>query len=838
MAFRDCIISARDQGALTPDEAEDLIRRYEDHVRAQAGTTHPGGPETAAKEALAKEVSDDAARKKRLAELSANKAEEIRDYLEGYEASNGGPDVKRAAEALIENRNNELGGVVSVVGQRDALIGRAHGMLERHLYEFRRRWSTGARRNRARLEHTVDEAFGVATGDNAARGWLEAWRKSVDELVDLFNAAGGEIPKMADYFPQSHDARRISKMGRDTWKAFIKPRLAVDKMADPLTGAALSPERLDGALDVIWRRIVTNGASEMEPSAQARGRGALANQRQEERFLQFKDANAWREYAEAFGNPDVYAVMMDHLHGLAKDVAALRVLGPNPNATVEWLRQVVDSEAAKAAIGEKSLFRGRAEPARNGQLSTGSDRLEDLWRLVNGSVTTSSANVAAWADTSKNVVTSALLGGTALTSLIGDPAQQSWASRFAGLPAFRALAMLPRQILSGASKRDVVRAGVVMADALDHLQTNFRHLSWAARSKEVTQYLPDRVFVWSGLTPLTRAERRAAALNIMFEAGDRAGQTLAAIAADGVAGDRFARFLRGVGIDSPTWDLIRSVKGRDQAGAGRAIGPADLYAAAGGADGPLFDAGLRWSEAVHAFTEEAVPEGSARARRALSRANKRGTIAGEFQQQALSYMVYPATVMMSLVRATALELADGAWRGATFLASAFVSLTAAGAMITQMKAIRRGEDLERMDQASFWLRSIAQGGALGFYGDWLLADYRRGVGDQLSRFAGPVGNAAISLVGATGGVQGVTDDYDVNTGARLVRWARNNTPVQSMWWLRPVADRLIWDRLQRLADPKADRAWRRKASELAKQGRGYYWPPGQAFPSRPPAPAR
>lgn len=838
MAFRDCIISARDQGALTPEEADDLIRRYEGHVRSQAGTAHPGGPEAAAKEALAKEVSDQAARKKFIADLSAGVSAEIRDYLDDYTGPDGHPDVLRAAEVLIENRNNELGGTVSVVGQRDALIGRAHGVLERHLYDFRRRWLTGARRNRARLDHTVDEAFGTSTGDVAARGWLEAWRKSVDELVDLFNAAGGGIRKMENYFPQSHDARRISAQGRDAWKAFIKPRLAIDKMVDPLTGGALSPERLDQALDVIWRRIVTNGASEMEPSSQPRGRGALANQRQEERFLHFKDATAWREYAEAFGNPDVYAVMMDHLHGLAKDVAALRVLGPNPNATVEWLRQVIDSEAAKAAIGEPSLYRGHAEPGRNGQLSTGSDRLEDLWRLVNGSVTTSSVNTEAWASTAMNVVTGANLGGTALTSLLGDPAQQSWAARFAGLPAFRALAMLPRQILSGASKRDVVRAGVVMADALDHLQTNFRHLSWAARSKEATQYLPDRVFAWSGLTPLTRAERRAAALNIMFEAGDRAGQTLDAIAADGVAGDRFARFLRGAGIDGATWDLIRSVKGRDQAGAGRTIGPADLYSAAGGVDGPLFEAGLRWSEAVHAFVEEAVPEGTARARRAIGRANKRGTVTGEFFRQSLSYMTYPASVMLSLVRATALELSAGAWRGAAFLTSAVVALSAAGAMITQMKAIRRGEDLERMDHLSFWIRSIAQGGALGFYGDWLLADYRRGVGDAVSRFAGPVGNAAASAIAATGGFQSFSEDYDVNTGARFVRLARNTIPVQSMWWLRPVVDRLIWDRLQRLADPKADRAWRRKAADLAKQGRGYYWPPGQAFPSRPPAAAR
>ncbi len=841
MSFRDCINSARDQGALTPDEAEELIRRYEAHVGANRGTDHPGGAEGAAKEALAKEVSDAAARKEFLADLAAAKADEIRAYLEDYrDLATGDPDVLRAAKALLENRNNELAGVPSVVGRRDALVGWSHGELEANLYAHRRKFWSGERRNLARLDHLIDEAHGVGTGDDAAKGFLEAWRNVADTLVDRFNAAGGEIRKLDAYFPQRHDARKIVAAGEKAWTKFIRDRIDVSVMADPLTGGVLSPIRLDEALSVIYRRIVTDGAIDIKPSGQIRGRGALANQRQEERFLHFKDAGAWRDYAQAFGSTDVYAVMMDHIHGLAKDVAALEILGPNPNATVEWLKQVVESEAAKKTLNEATLFRGAAEPiTASGGAETRTDQIDNLWKLVNGAASTSSALVADTFETARNVTSAVNLAGTAVTAAFGDPAQMRWASKFAGVSALRGLALMPAQMLHGASKREVVQFGIVMADALDHMTTEFRQLSWAARSREASRWLPDRVFTWTGLTPLTRGERRGNALNFMFDAGNRAEMTLAEISQDGPRGEAFARYLRGFGVDDATWDIVRSAKGFDHGEGGRALGPSDVYAMAAG-DETIFEAGLRYSEAVHAFQEDAIPEGTARARAALDRFTPKGSLSGEAVRSATSYLVYPATMQMSLIRATAVEAAAGGFgRGASFLTSAMVGLTLAGAAIELSKELRAGQDMEAPTTANFWLRALVRGGGLGFFGDWLLADYQRGAGDQVAHVAGPVLGLAGDVLATVApadwvGTVGLEGSH-LNRTARAVRLAKKVVPVQNMWWLKPVTERLIWDRLQRLADPHADHAFQARANKLFKdRGTGMWWPRGQALPDRAP----
>lgn len=831
MAFKDCIASAKSQGVLSQEEADDLIRRYEAHVGANAKTADPRGAEGAAKDALAAELSDEAARKKALAGLSAAKTKDLAEFAAAYRGPDGKADVRAAFEGVLENRNDALIGRPSVVGRRDALLGQAHGMMGKFLFESRRRFSTGLRGNRARIGNVVDEAFGANTGDVAAREWLSAWRRSADWLVDRFNAAGGAIGKLENYFPQSHDARKILSAGRDAWKSFIAPRLDIDRMRDPLSGAALTAARLDEALDVIWRRIVTDGASDLKPSGQARGRGALANQRQDERFLQFKDAASWRDYAEAFGEADPYAAMMNHIAGLAKDTAALEILGPNPNATVEWMKQVLQSEAAKANLGEQSLYRKTTKIGKVADMTSVGDPLGSLWTLVNGSVGVGNLTAAELMGAARNVVTAANLPGAALTAFLTDPLQQRTARHFAGVSQLRFLADAPRQILSGASKRSIAQAGLVFEDALTHLTTQYRGIGFAATAREATAFLPDRVLTWTGLTPWTRANRRAQAMSFMFEAGNSSAKSLDQLAASR-QGERFARWLEGFGIDAAGWDAIRASAGRDYGEAGRMIRPVDI------ADPEL---SLRYSEAVHAFIEEAVPEGTNKARRQLGRTAKPGTFVGELTRGATSYVTYPATMMLSLARATALEAAAGGGglpsigRGGGFFAAAFLGLTIGGAMTLQLRALRQGRDPENMKSGAFWARALGAGGAMSWYGDYLLADYQRGSADQLARVAGPVFGAGFGLLAATGGQASLSTDSDINVKARLVNWARKNVPVQNMWWIKPAVDRLIWDRLQLIADPKASRNWQRKANQILRdQGQGTWWPAGQIAPTRAP----
>lgn len=825
--FHDCLASAAAQGAISREEADMLRSMYDAQVKAL-------GDDLSAKAKLAETLTAEAERKARLARLSAERADALAEIVETYRGPDGKADVVGAAIGILDNRNNRLLGAPSVTGRRDALQGYARGALEEFLYETRRKLGSGFRRGAMIMDNMIDEAFGKATGDAKAAAFLRDWQRVADALVDRFNAAGGSIAKLPNYIPQYHDAGKMLAGGKAAWMDYIAPRLDISAMTDPLSGGPLTPARLTESLGVIYDRIVTDGAIDVSPSMATHGRGALANQRQEHRFLQFKSADAWRDYAAAYGRNDIHAALMAHIDGLAKDTAALEVLGPNPNATVSWLKQIVESEVAKAQLGQPSLYKGTAA-ARMGDPAGPIDR---LWTVVNGSAGTGNVAMADALTGARNWLTSAQLGATALTAFLGDPFQQRNARVFAGVPTLQWFADLPRQLFSGASKREIARAGVVLGDAMEHLTMDLRGRSWTNSSAELTKWLPDRVFQWTGLQPWTQVNRRAQAQSFMFEAGDRTTQSLADIAADGTQGRRFARWLQGFGIGDATWDLIRAVKPADHGEAGGMITMMDIVRSAPG-DRAAFEAALRYGDAVNAFVEEAVPQGTASVRAALGRSTAAGTVAGEITRSSTMYLSYPVTVMMSLIRAAQWEMAEaGAARGGLSAAASFISLAIGGALVLQLAELRNGRDPKPVNNLEFWALAAAKGGGWGFFGDYVFADYTRGATQTVSKLAGPVVNTlgdAIAVVSPRDAANIFSGEDETNRAKRLVDFGRRNTPFTSMWMIRPAMERLVWDRLSLLADPNAHRQWRQAERRLMRdEGQGMWWGRGEAEPRRGP----
>lgn len=69
-------------------------------------------------------------------------------------------------------------------------------------------------------------------------------------------------------------------------------------------------------------------------------------------------------------------------------------------------------------------------------------------------------------------------------------------------------------------------------------------------------------------------------------------------------------------------------------------------------------------------------------------------------------------------------------------------------------------------------------------------------------------------------------------GRDLVRFANKYTP--DLWCSRLAMDRLVWDTLQKMADPDAAGTFSRMESRARKeQGTGYYWRPGSSEPRAP-----
>lgn len=805
-----------------------------------------------AQASLAEILDRDAERKGRLARLQAEKVEAIAEIARDYRLNSGKADLTEAFMGVLENRNALLLGAPSVVGRRDAIVGQFHARLEELLYDQRRKFFSGKRMNPARIESVVRELFGEASGDESAAAMARALGSLFDEASDRFNGAGGDIAKRADYFaPSRHDARAIAAAGPEGWKTFVRDKLDLSRMIDPRTGGRLDAARLDEALESVYRRIVTDGAIDREPNGQAVGRGMLANQRQDHRFLVFKDSEAFLAYHRAFGGNDLHALMFGHLQAMAKDIAALEILGPNPQATVTWMQNAVAQEAAKARLGEASLynadggalkhvaemFGGREGPAvtsgAGGDLAHSGYLIERLWTAINGAPMTGNQNVADGFAAVRSLLQGSLLGGAALTAVVSDPWQQRTARAVAGVPMARWFASLPQQLFKESSKREIVRAGVVMEDAMEHLRTDVRGFGLWASSAELSRWVPDRVFQWTGMTPWTRANRRASAMDFMFEAGDRAGQTLADMAADGVKGQQFARHLQGFGISEDQWALIRKAPALDHGEAGGLLRVVDIIDQAPN-DKAVLEAAMRYSEALHAFIEEATPSATNRVRAAMGRVGDEGTFKGELARTSTMFLGYPITMAFSTMRAIAHEVAAGQARGIAYATTAVIGLTLGGAMVVQLAEMRRGRDPRSVADAEFWALALAKGGAMGFYGDFILSEFKRGSADTAARFAGPVGSVAADTLSLLN-VRALAAEDDANRARVAVNMGRRYIPFQNMWMIKPFTERYLWDQLQLMADPEANRAWKRRERQLAKDtGQSLWWGPGESGPRRGP----
>ena len=79
----------------------------------------------------------------------------------------------------------------------------------------------------------------------------------------------------------------------------------------------------------------------------------------------------------------------------------------------------------------------------------------------------------------------------------------------------------------------------------------------------------------------------------------------------------------------------------------------------------------------------------------------------------------------------------------------------------------------------------------------------------------------------------LASDDETDRGKLTAKLAQKYMPAP--WWIKPATDRLIFDRLQLLADPAAYRQWRTKERQLHDEtGQGVWWGKGEAAPRRMP----
>lgn len=820
MSIDHCLANAVAGKEISQTDADRLRGRYE-AFRNDAATGGAANAGEEAKRSLAEALKAEAREKRRRAKLALANIRQMDADLKSHVTPGGKRDIGAAMLDKLEHFGTAR--FSSVEGRRKAIVGMAHAKMEEVLHHFRRGAVGGdkTRWNKADLKNVLKEAFGEDTGDAAAKGLARAWSDTAEWLRRRYNTAGGAIGKLENWgMPQHHDARALRKAGREPWKEFIRPRLDVARMKDPLTGKPLTAKQLEVMLDETWLAIATEGWSKKAPTRQAAGRGALAAQRADHRYLHFRDADTWLEYQTAFGGgSDVFAAMMGHLNGMAKDIAALEVLGPNPGGTIEWMKQAVRKEAEHVAAGQPGRLGGRSGDKALDYAATIEKRLNAVWGSLRGNLETPVNST--WANglaAFRSLITASVLGSAAISS-ISDVGTSMIARRFAGLPAAHAVPEIVKSFAT-MTRREAVRAGLVLDSAMNVFHAQARYVG-TLQGPEWASYIADRVLTFSGLTPWTQGARHAFGLAFQAEAAARV-----ALPFDQLPDAFRATFARH-GITARDWEMMRKVRLHED----QLLRPAEI---AEQADERLAE---RYLEMIQSETEFAVPSGAHRSRTALLDQNQPGTLIGELLRSFAQFKSFGAVfVFLHGARMHGMVAGKEYGSAAAYAGSLLLSTTLFGAAAYQAKQVAAGRDPQDVADPAFWGAALLQGGGLGIYGDFLFSNLNRYGGGFATTISGPTVQRANDFWTLTAGnVAQLFSGEKTHFGRELVKFARGNTPGSNIWYLRLAFERVVFDQLQFLADPEANKAFKRKQQTYRREtGQEFFWAPGTMAPQRAP----
>lgn len=791
-----CIPDLIEQGKIPKGKGAAALARYQQLLNVYDQQMGGAAAEALATDRVLKMLEDEALLKKRRTLLQVKAQQTATASLNSFAGGRkpGSPIDPRAGAALFDRDGRAS--YSNVEGRRQAIRGRAHAMIDQILSDHSKNL-IGVTRNRAQLGDIVRELFGQESGNIAAKEMADAWSRTAEMLRQRFNAAGGDIGKIEHWgLPQSHDSRAVRRAGFDAWRASIADRLDRSRMIDRDTGLPFTDRRFDEVLRETFDTIRSDGWNKREPGAA--GQGSMANRHSESRFLIFKSADDWVAYQGEFGSGTAFDAMMGHIDGMSQEIAAMEILGPNPNATVQWVKDAIEKSAAlDASPDSKAVDRAHG----------GAKQIDRLWdELTGASRRPENRGLALGFSAVRSLQTAAKLGSATL-SAVTDLAFQFSTRRYNGLPAAGMIRDYVKLMVPGsrADQRLAVRLGLIAEEWGQRASAQGRYLN-EELTGEVSRRLAEGVLRASGLSHWTQAGRWAFGMEFLGHITDQVGKSF----------DKLDAPFRGVldrnGIDGAAWDKIRATPLEEDRGVSW-LKPANVE------DRALGD---RLLEMILAETDYAVPTADLRTRAMINSVAPRGTLIGE---AARSLLLFKSFGVSMLVKQSQRLVEQSAGNAARYAAGLVIGTTLMGAMAAQLKLVASGKDPRPMDDPAFWGAATLQGGGFGIFGDFLSSTQNRFGGGLAQTIGGPIAQD----------LQGVANIASSKHAAwQAARLARQELPGGSLWYAKLAFDRLVTDQIQEEIDPSYRSSWRRMEKRAAEQRTQYFWAPGETAPDHAP----
>lgn len=811
MSLGACIPGMVERGEITSQQGEDMALLFDDLQRSFKKQMGEQGAAAMASEETLKRLAIDAAEKRRRQLLQVQAQRQA--WLDMSKYGTGAGNIRVLDPARPGHRGEAAGALLvrseyapymNVEYQLRAIRGQAQSTLDQLLSKHHKNLR-GQVRDKAGEADIVRERFAPgSTGNASARAIAEALEDVFEGLRLRRNAAGGRTGKLDRWaMPQSHDAQAVADAGYAPWRDFILPLLDRDRMIDQRTGHAFSAEALELALRDVYATIASDGWSGRTPGAP--GRSSLANQRADHRFLQFADADSWMAYQERFGGrQSAFDTIMGHIDGMARDIALMERLGPNPEATMRWLGDMIEKEAN--IDGSKKL-RDAAGSART--------TLQNYYDQITGALNRPQNRAMAKVFSSVRSLQVASKLGSAVLSTTSDSATQILARRYNGLPVFKGAMTQVKQLnpASAADREMAVRLGMIAEDWAQMSSAQTRLLGEELTS-ERARVLAEGVLRVSGMNAVTSSGRAAFWLDTLAHVTDQREMAWQQLDAP------FRNMMERYGLAESSWNALRATPLEDDGGA-RWIKPTNI------ADGRLRDTFMRM---INTEMDFAVPVSGVAVQAAMNSAAKPGTWAGEIMRTGLQFKSFPITIMAMQFQRI---MAQRSWNRATYAAQMIAFTTVAGAIALQLKEIAKGRDPRPMvdedgvPDGAFWAAAGFQGGGAGIYGDFFKSSTSRFGGGLADTLAGPAFQTVDNLtqLAVVQPLKMATGENS-NIGKAALRTIKSEVPGMSLWFGRLAFERILLDELQQQIDPKYRDSWRRLDRYAEEQGTEYFWAPG------------
>jgi hypothetical protein len=744
-----------------------------------------------------------------------------RQIIDNFNSYNEGKDFGKAAQALIEQ--DEVSNYSNLQYRRRAIHGTLLSKMEDSLAAFGRRGIFGQQQNKPLMREMVRAIFDEDSVSNPlAKEMAKAWKETSDYARLLFNKAGGSIPKRADWgMSQIHDSVAIEKASFEKWYDFIKDRLDYNKLYSERTGSLIQGEaNIKEALQETYDAIVSDGWSQIKPSGAIRG-AALANRRLDHRFLTFKNADSWIEYQEMFGDPNAFNNMMGHLDHMSRDIATMQILGPNPNATINFIEGLIKKNTT---IGKES----------QGAAKSKIDKFKTMYDIYTGQdQIPANGKAARVLKSTRSLLQAAQLGSAALAAL-GDFNTQRITAKMNGLPVMKLYSRILKNLnplKAEENTRLALRLGLIADNWISAGSVQQRYFGEVS-GPELAGRVSDTVMRVSGLSAWTQANRFAFGMEFMGHLADSTGKQFDELDAP------LQMVLRRYGLDGDKWDLMRRTELYKHEGT-TFLRPDDMREAHP-------ELSLRFLEMVNRETDFAVPTTSIKTKAILSGGTQPGTFMGEIAKSASMYKNYAVTLLgNNMTRIVTQKEINNVFMGMKIPTAAaralqatdlVIGATVMGGIALQLKEISKGRNPREVDTPQFLGAALLQGGALSLFGDFLSSSTNRYGGGLAETVAGPV----VGLVGdlsklTIGNITELAQGKDTNFVKEFTRFTGRYTPGQSIWYLNLAFKRLALEQMEQWGDPKARQRYSKQMQKYRREtGQDYWWNPGETSPKEAP----